>query len=789
MLTSLYRSLTRHRLFAALNIGGLALGIATFGILTLFVRWERGWDRWLPGADRLWIVQQTFHFPGAPPEPIDLTMPALLDDLRAELPGTRGVRVMPVTASVRHEGVATREKLSLVDPQLFFLFGQRFVAGDPRDALARPDGLVLARKVADRYFAPGRALGGSLDLSINGAILRYHVTGIIADSSGDTSLPMTMAAPLDASRFPQPDGDNWAHPQVYTVLRLPDQAAASAVERRLPALVTRHGRALGPDPARIVTLSLRPLTGLHLQRATERAIVTTLGIVGLLALALAIVNYVNLATAQAGTRAREVALRKAVGATRAALIAQFTGEAVATAALATLIGLALAELAMPFVNAASGASLAIVYVGRDSILPAAALLALSVGVIAGVHPALLLSRFRPAAVLAAARAPGGGRAGSRMRQVLVTGQFTVAIALSIGTAVILAQARHLERADLGFRRDGVILVTSFNDPALGDRRDRLRAALGTLPGVTSVTVSDDAPAFRIAQSLGEIGRSAMTAPLPTAHLVSVGPGFFDTYRPRLLAGRFPDDAHAADAVRGDDPATLASAEHGVAVTRGTTAALGFASPDRAIGQIFQLSHAAPLRIIGVIDDLHFGSPREAVTNTVLFYHPDGPPIQILALRFINVDDRQVLAAAATAWRRIAPAVPFEARTAAAQLFNEYYRADAQRSRLFTIGAVLAVVIGCIGLYGLAAFDTARRVKEIGIRKTLGASTGDVLRLLVGQFLRPVLVANLLAWPIAFVAMRRWLSGFDDRVALSPLFFVGASAAAVLIAAATVAGQA
>lgn len=788
--TSLYRSLTRHRLYAFLNIGGLALGIAVFGVLALFVRWERGWDAWLPGTDRLWVLQQTFHFPGAPPEPIDMTMPALLGHLRADLPGVRGVRIMPVAASIRHEGGGTREKLSLVDPNFISLFNYPLVAGDPREALSRPDSLVLARSVADRYFAPGRALGGSLDLSINGTLFRYRVTGLIADPPGDTSLPLTMMAPLTASRFPQPDGDNWAHPQVYTVVSLADRAAAAVLERRLPALVARYGRrALGPAAAQVVTLSPRALTDMHLQRPGDRAIVTTLGIVGLLALALAIINYVNLATAQATMRAREVALRKIVGATRVALIAQFVGEAMVMATLATLIGLTLAELALPFVNAASGASLNLAYTGKKSVLPAAALLALVVGLVAGAQPALLLSRFQPAAVLAATRAPGGGRAGIRLRQMLVVGQFTVAIALGIGTVVLLAQAHHLARADLGFRRDGLILATSFNDPALGDRRDRLRAALGTLPGVVAVTVTDDAPAFRIAQSLGEIGRPGMAGQLPTAHLVSIGPGFFSTYRPRLLAGRLPDDAHAADVVRSGDPSALASAEHGVAVTWGTAVSLGFTSPDQAVGHSFQLGRTAPLRIIGVVNDMRFGSPREAVTNSIFLYHPDGPPIQILALRFAGADSRRVLAEAARAWRRIAPAVPFEARTANEQLFDEYYRVDAQRSRLFTIGAVLAAVIGCIGLYGLAAFDTARRVKEIGIRKTLGASTADVLKLLIGQFMRPVLLASLIAWPLAFVAMRRWLSGFDDRIALSPLFFFGASLVACLIAVLTVFAQA
>ena len=220
-------------------------------------------------------------------------------------------------------------------------------------------------------------------------------------------------------------------------------------------------------------------------------------------------------------------------------------------------------------------------------------------------------------------------------------------------------------------------------------------------------------------------------------------------------------------------------------------ALGFASPADAIGKtIIGMGGdgVGPAQIVGVVADQRLTSPREKVRPTAFIYTTGEIMDPFAVVRFIGRSGPEMLAALGTAWRDVAPAVPFEARTATENLYLRYYKQDSQRARLFTIGALLAVLIGCIGLYGLAAFDTARRVKEIGIRKVLGASTGDVLKLLLARFMRPVIAANLIAWPLAYFAMRRWLAGFDDRIALSPWFFVLAGAGAAIIAALTIFGQ-
>jgi putative ABC transport system permease protein len=472
-------------------------------------------------------------------------------------------------------------------------------------------------------------------------------------------------------------------------------------------------------------------------------------------------------------------MRKVLGADRAALVRQFMGEALLMVGVAALGGLILAELGLPLVNAAGGLSLSVPYA---LVVPALLLLTILVGLAAGLYPALLLSRFPAALVLASARSPGGGRSGARVRDVLVLFQFALAIAFMIGTIVLVAQMRHVRNADLGFDRQGLLVLQSLADSSLDDAiRAPIVARLRTIPGVTMLTTASMAAGGSNSNAQENVPLPGVPGGGPTVRKIEVGPDFFQTYGAKLLAGRLFDDAHG-----GDD--STAIEEHGrfnMVISRKAVKTLGFPSPQAAIGKT--VGGDRPRTIIGVVDDLRFMSPRVAIDPTVYIYRAKMPRWPMATLRFTG-DPAPVMAAVQSIWRQMAPLIPLNA-TLADRRLAEMYREDDRATRLFAIGAGLAVLIGCVGLWGLASFNTQRRVKEIGIRKTLGASSNDIVRLLVGQFLRPVLLANLIAWPLAFVAMRTWLAGFDDRVTLSPLFFLGASLLATAIAVLTVLGQA
>ncbi|MBZ6383946.1 ABC transporter permease [Sphingomonas sanguinis] len=782
-LLSFYRSLTRHRLFALLNIGGLALGIAVFLVLFLYVRFETGYDRFMPGADKLYIIQERYFMPGLSDTPSPYTMGGEWTHLKADYPNLVGTRLFQRNAIVHQGNNVTSEALAAVDANFFALLRFPAISGDPVKALADPDAAVITQEVAAKYFGSEPAIGRTITFAVEDKMLTYRVGAVIENMRDDSSVQDDIYVQLVPARFANEWFEHWGSTSLTTILRFPDAAAAHAFEGELGEFAKRHVFAAGDIKPGQWQQSLRPLVDNHLYDPADRAAVTTLGVVGLLTLVIAIVNYVNLATARSGLRAREVAIRKVLGGTRAALMRQFMTEAVATVALAAVLGLALAELSLPLVNAAGGTTLAVHYLGAGSILPPLLLMVLTVGLVAGIYPALVLARFQPSAVLASARAPGGGRAGARLRAALVVGQFAIAIAFGISTATMLAQAAHVRDADLGFQRDSLFIVHSFEFVDDAQRADVLRA-LAALPGVSSVTSAQNAPGSQdmtnntvmyLAGKPESSGRSMMH--------VATGDRYFETFGARLIAGRLFDRARPADDFSVHQRGS--KTPYGVVINRTAAADLGFSDPATAIGKTM-LGNGTQT-IIGVVDDLRFRGPREVVGGIVYRYESKPFPSAFAIVRYSGAP-HAFRDAVEAMWKRVAPAVPFGGRSVEENLYRAYYQQDAQRANLFTIGAVLAVLIGCIGLYGLAAFDTARRIKEIGIRKTLGASTADVLRLLIGQFMRPVVLANLIAWPIAFVAMRRWLGGFDDRIALSPLVFLGVALVAVVIATATIFAQ-
>jgi len=787
-LTTFLRSLARHRLYAAINIGGLALGIAVFLVLGLYVRFETGYERWLPGHDVVWLAETRWNFPGMSANGVyPNSMGGLLDQLRQDFPGVEGTRVWTPGATVIRNGLGTAEDLWQVDRGFFSVLPLPMAAGSSAGVLDDPANLVLTETTARRYFPGGNAIGQPLTLNVNGRTGRYRVAAVMRDLPRDTELQkLSMLVRLPDDRTDANLFGTWTHwgsAALITYLRFPDRAAADALAARLDTFADRRGaKDLGPHASQHVRIELLPIADFHLQKPADRLRVTTLGLVGVLTLLIAVVNYVNLATARSGLRAREIAMRKVLGAPRATLIRQFLGEAVATVGLAALIGLALAELGLPGVNAAGDLPLRLHYLGAGGVLLPTVGLVILVGLAAGLYPALLLSSFPAASVLASARAPGGGRAGTRLREGLVIFQFALAISFIVGTAVLVAQTLHVRNTDLGFPREGLVEVPSLSDVALTDgQRRTLLDAIRALPNVNAAAMADTAVGDDSNTNNNNIVVPGRPGDGPNIKQDVIGPGFFRVHGVRPIAGRLFDPSRAADDTHGrkyNDP-------WNIVLNQAAVPLLGFRSPADAIGKT--VGGGSPRTIIGVVPDLRYYSPRTPVAPTYYSFTTGVPSMAAFASVRFRGDPQAMVAALRTTWRRIAPEVPFDARLATTSLAR-YYKQDDQAARLFGIGAGLAVLIGCVGLWGLASFNTARRVKEIGIRKVLGASTADVVTLLVGQFLRPVAIANLVAWPIAYLAMRTWLAGFDDRIALSPLFFLGASGLALAVAVLTVLTQ-
>jgi putative ABC transport system permease protein len=806
---SLYRTLTRHRLYAVLNTLGLALGIAVCTILLLVVRFETSFDRWLPDAANIYRINNTLTFPGRPPRDDVSTQAPLLPNLLADFPQIKaGARLLEKRTVVRLGSQQAFENVVLADPDVFKVFDLPFVAGDRATALGDTSGLVISQAMARKYFGTERVLGRRLTLVLDGVVRDYRVTGVMRDVPPNSNLALDFLVRFSPEVLPQMTEmlNRWGSSVLYTFVRLGSPQEAVAMDAALPAFVERRLTEGVPKPAsHYMRYHLKPLTALHFADAKNQGafkpgadplFVTALGVMGLVTLLIAVVNYVSLATARAGMRAREVAVRKVMGATRRALVGQFLAESLAMALAASLIAAALIELTLPVVSAVLGEPIRMPYSGPDSVVAPLLGLSLLVGLLSGVYPALVLSGFRPASVLASARTPGGGRNGARMREILAVGQFAIAICLMVCTAVIFAQTQFVRHADLGFRRDGLIVV-KIGEPAVAPHKRAIVDALRNLPGVVAATASDRRPAT---DEENTYTVRLVSNPKIEASLTSerIGANYIPTYGLKMLAGRPLGLEQRLDDKAGIDTNEIALRGLNVMVNAKGAQALGFPHPRDIVGTNVRLGTTTSGRdlvatVVGVVADVRFLSPR--VPPLPQFYMQDttlGAVDQATgwsaALRVHDGDQAEVMKRIETLWRRMEPGTPLQAQTVEAAL-QPYYDPDARRGQLFAAGAVLSGIIACLGLYGLAAFNTSRRFKEIGIRKTLGASTADVMRLLIGEFLRPVLWANLIAWPLAWFAMRAWLAGFDQRIELNPAYFLIPSLAAIVVAVLTVAEQA
>ena len=525
-----------------------------------------------------------------------------------------------------------------------------------------------------------------------------------------------------------------------------------------------------------------PILGLHLQNEKIRTSVYVLGLVGVLAFLIAAINYINLATARAGMRAKEVAVRKTLGATQGSLRAQFLGEAALVTLVAILIGLSLVELSLPLINSFGGLQLKLDYAKDALTLLASAAFVMGVGLLAGLYPAFVLAGFKPAQVLASSRTPAGGRLAIRTREALVVLQFAVVIAFFIMVTGFLSQIHHMKNAEIGFKRDGVLITSSTYDAAVSDsQREALWAAYRGLTGVISVTAGNAAPGDGTLTNGTTAAVKGFVGHKPTLNWTRTSRDFFSTYGAHIIAGRDFDPARADDnSPDGEQPAGTIN---NVIVNRSALKTLGLASPQAALGTLLDFD-SSTVRIVGVVEDMRFRSPKEKIPPTLYIFELHTNSHTITGVKYSGVTEPAMRARMQAVWRGIVPNVPFDA-VSASENVDTFYKPDRNRSNLFSLGAGIAALIGCIGLYGMAAFNTTRRSREVGLRKVLGASSGQVVRLLVGQFLRPVVIANLMAWPVAYFALKNWLSQFDDAIPLTPVYFIVASALALLIALVTV----
>jgi putative ABC transport system permease protein len=800
------RALTKNRTYAFINIFGLAVGLAACLLLLLYVRYETSYDSWLPDVERAYQVQ-TFGTHPSTGEKLDMqavTRP-VADALAKDFPQLEAVSKFETDdAVVLKDGAAlTVEKAAAADPAFFQIIQIPFAAGDPRTALRNADSVTLSRSEAVRLFGTPNALGRTITTVRDDRKFDLRVTGIFADLPKNSHMDFRMVRRFNSAE----EADcSWGCVNGMAYVKLRPGVDVDTINAQMPAWEKRNvpPRDIGgSDIGKANDWRLTNVRDIHLGPAqggerpgNDMRTLVTFTIIALLILGMAVVNFVNLATARASQRAREVAVRKVLGAKRRQLIGQFLGESMLVVAVAMLIALALIEITLPAFASFLDADLKMRYLGDGGLALPIAVLTLLVGLAGGAYPAFQLSRYQPAAILKANKSSTDAQGGGKLRNLLVVAQFAVSIGLIACTLVVYHQTVFARSADPGYERGGLLTIAGIRNPEARRVRETLEREIAAIDGVTAVSatriVPGDGPVFFTTVAVP--GR-----PEPTKiGWYSVEPGFFETMKIGVVAGRTLSKAYARDSafvnIKDDEyvgSEVQAVAARGVNVVVNESAAklLGFGTD--AIGKQIGIpmfgeeAGPVPATIVGVVRDSRFRTVREPVEPTI--FHDDGY-YRYLAVRFEAANPAAVRAAVERVWRRHLPELPFEASFADEEL-AELYGADEARGQTFGGFAMLAIVIACLGLFGLAAFTAERRTKEIGIRKVFGATVRDIVQLLAWQFTKPVVIANLIAWPVAWWVMRDWLNSFDARIALTPTPFVLAGMLAFAIALGTIAGHA
>ena len=772
------RNLVRSKIFSAINILGLALGLACSILILLWVHQELSYDNFHADGPHIYRITASpiggsYPLSGAP----------LAADIQRQIPGIKNTARIkadynnPVVFSIGDKHFETN-KAWYADPSVLQLFSFPLVSGDAATALVRPNGLLLTQQTARRFFGTEDVIGRTIRMSDT---VLFTVTGVLKDLPADSHLQFDVLLPMSFDARTDRDiiDHHYDNLNFYTYIQLDDKTDAS------PAALANMARQIGiinhkGEPTFEAKFELQPLSRIHLY---SRSLLYDIGpqgnivdvrifsIVAIFILLIACINFTNLATARSARRAREVGVRKVIGAGRGQLIGQFLGESFLISFLALLLGLLLVALALPAFNAVLGTSLGLppdiwFIGGLTGVL-------LLTSVVAGGYPAFFLSSFRPIQVLKTMLAKTGSRRGF-FRNGLVVFQFVIAVVLIIGTTVVYSQLRFIRNRDLGYDKTNLVYLPLKG--ALGRRLDALTTYLRNDPRLSRYSVLSEVPVNVSMGTAGVhwVGKAPDTHPMFT--LMGVDEHFLDLFKIRLATGRGFSPAFPTDTLN-------------YIVNEKALQLLGW-DVASAIGKPLKVWDNDG-RIIGVVKDFNFKPIQSAIDPLILRYNPGAGKEWLRQDVVINVPPADMVAAVAglqTIWNKLNPAYAFEYHFVDQQLAQSY-QAEQTLGTLFNSFTVIAIFISCLGLTGLAAFTAEQRKKEIGIRKVLGASVAGIVSLLSTGFLKLVLIAIVIASPIAWYFMHWWLQDFAYRISLNAWIFVLAGGLALLIAFLTVSFQA
>lgn len=757
-LTIGWRNLLKTKTHSFINIGGLAMGIASCLLIGLYILDELSYDRYHNNAGRIQriVMEDWAKTPPAMAPALVTTYPHLVE---------QAVRFWPVfsPAKMRHQdAVFVETGVVFADASVFSVFTWPFITGDPSKALTEKNSIVLTQSMASKYFGAKDPLGEQMKFWGND----LTVTGVIADLPHNSHLKFDFLVSFSTLQFVMGNGldEKWDMPIFYTYVLARNGITTHQLEQAVGHLF----KSKYTEPS--ASFTLQPVTNIHLQSDLKAefkpggniSYLYVLGTAALFILILASINFTNLNTARATTRAKEVGMRKTLGAMKSQLVEQFFGEALITCLIALVIAVALANLIMPAFNQFTGKEIQLGELLTPQLVGGSVTILLLISFFAGSYPALFLSRLRPVSSL---KGSGNLRTSNPLvRKGLIVFQFMVSTFFLTGMVIVLLQLNYLQSKDLGFDKEQIIVLDGDGFPSL---RNELRGVAGVeyISGVPQVL-----PALLPAspyQAEGVVTDS-------TSHMTYFGvtPGFIETMGIRLIAGKSFAEGSQEDAF---------------VLNESAVRELGW-NPDEAIGKSFAM-YVPPINggsdewrkghISGVVQDFHHDALYKKVSPIVLF------PSNDMNLTFVRIQPNpHVISAIEKAWRKVNPDAPFNYYFLDDRI-RQQYESEHKLGTLMTAATGLAVIIACLGLSGLVSFSANQRTKEIGIRKVMGASNKQVIALLSADFIKLVGLAAILSLPIAYYALSTWIINFAYHIELSWIIFISAGAGTLAVAMITV----
>ena len=792
------RSIFRNKLTAFINIAGLALAMASALMIYLFVKDEVSYDQYHAKAERTYRVTRNFLSSDGVPN-LHLASvappfgPLLKNDLGEIETMARTLQynlVMAIEENGERTKIATENEVYMTEPDLLKIFDIQVIAGNPSNALERPLTVMLSEKAALKYFESTDVVGKHLK---GGRRLDLEVTGVYKDfplqSHWHPEFMVSFSTLNDSTIYGRKNLEtNYGNNSFSTYLLLEEGVDPRKLEAQFPPFLDKHygtyAKANYGAPANFVasrstTLFLQKVTDVHLRSHLDDELevngninnVYMMGVIGLFIILIACFNFVNLSTARATKRSKEVGMRKAVGAHKNQLILQFLGESMLVALFGLILAVALSKMSINWLNEFTRKALVLNFSSNLPVLLGLVAFALIVGILAGIYPAFVISSFKPALVLKGHQGSIKGKGG--VRKALVITQFAISIVLIIATVITAQQLNFLNTQDLGFDKDKVITLPLYSE--LQESYDSFYNELSKSSSIKNVSLSSRLPTGRLLDSQGNAsvmkGDSLMDSGIELKY-VAADYEFFDTYGIKMAAGR-----NFSKAIPSDD--SLAFIINEAAVKQ-----IGWKSNEDGINGDF-LYGGNKGKLIGVVKDFHFESLHEEIPPMIFFISKAN--YNNISVKISGNNVQEGIEHLQKAWKEFLPIRPFDYQFISDR-YQKLYEAEQKQGQLFTVFSGLAIFIACLGLFGLATFNTLQRVKEIGVRKVMGASVPNILALLSMEIVILIGVANLVAWPIAWLVMSRWLSSFAYHIDMNALVYLASAVLAIFIALVTVSVQ-